>query len=151
MQVSSKLDTVTFQVLRGKEEIFVASIPREGQQAPKDNLGQTSKQDSHSMSSGGANVDLVVTKSVVAKLSIVVHNLILGVNDLRVVLKVQISSNEAAVQFDNLGDLKFAMCWLVQTAGSLNNLQWEEQGGTMLGFSHQTTGLGGTWTRLPLC
>lgn len=79
------------------------------------------------MSSGHADVDLVVAESMVAKLSVVVHDLVLGLADFRVVLEVHVSCNEATVQLDNLRDLKFAVGGFVQTTGSLDNLYSESE------------------------
>lgn len=80
--------------------------------------------DEHSdgVSSGGANVDLVVAESMVTKLSVVVHDLVFGLDNFRVVLEVHVSSNETTVQLDNLRDLELAVGGFVQTTGSLDNL-----------------------------
>lgn len=74
------------------------------------------------MSAGPLNIDLVIAKSVVAQLGVVVHDLVLDLNNLWVVLEMQVSCNKAAVQFNNLRDLEFAVGGFVKTAGSLDDL-----------------------------
>lgn len=75
------------------------------------------------MPPGGVDVDLVIAKSMVAKLSVVVHDLVLGLNHLWVVFEAQVPSNETAVQLDDLRNLKFTMGRLVQTASRLDHLE----------------------------
>jgi hypothetical protein len=75
------------------------------------------------MPPGGLNVDLVITESMVTKLSVVMHNLVLGFDHLWIVLEAQIAGNETTVEFNDLRDLKFAMSWLVQTASRLDHLE----------------------------
>lgn len=74
------------------------------------------------MSASPLNIDLVIAKSVVAQLGVVVHDLVLNLNHLGVILEMQVSCNKAAVQFNNLRDLEFAVGGFVKTAGSLDDL-----------------------------
>jgi hypothetical protein len=85
-------------------------------------LNESGDEHADGVSSGHADVNLVVTEAMVTKLSVVVHDLVLGLADLRVVLEMHVSCNEATVQLDNLRDLEFAMGGFVQTTGSLDNL-----------------------------
>lgn len=80
----------------------IAVLPRQSQEAQKDHLGHTRDQETDSMTASLLNIDLVIAKSVVAQLSVVVHDLVLDLNDLWVVLEMQVSCNKAAVQFNNL-------------------------------------------------
>lgn len=80
------------------------------------------------MPSCESNVDLMIAESMITKLSVVVHDLVLGFDDLWVVLKVQIARYKATIQFNDLGDLEFAMFWLVETTGSLDYLYYHDKG-----------------------
>jgi hypothetical protein len=68
-----------------------------------------------------------------------VHNLVLGFNDLWIVLKVQITGYKATIQFHDLGDLEFAMFRLVQTTGGLDNLHDHEKQEPPLDVSASST------------
>lgn len=98
-------------------------LPRQGQKTQEDHLGDSSDQKLKGMPSSGVDVDLVIAKSMVAKLSVVVHDLVLGLNHLWVVLEAQVTSNETTVEFDDLRNLKFTMGRLVQTASRLDHLE----------------------------
>lgn len=97
-------------------------LPRQSQASQKDHLNDTRDKHADSMSPGCLDVDLVIAQAVVAELSVVVQDFVLGLDYFWVVLEVHVSCDETAIQLNDLGDLQFTVSWFIQSAGSLNDL-----------------------------